>query len=248
MDSNSRKVVLVTGSTGGIGIALCKALCEAGYRVVGNCRCPEKGAALQNELAEMSHELDIAIGDVGDYESVGRMIRSIEESIGPVDILINNAGVTKDKKFTKMSKDDWDYVINTDLNSVFHCSRHVIDGMIERKFGRIVNISSINAQKGQFGQTNYSAAKAGIHGFTKSLALEVAKYGVTVNTVSPGYIGTNMVMAVAEDIREKIVAQIPVGRLGYIEEVADAVSYLLSDKASFITGSNLSINGGHHMY
>ncbi|MCE6991280.1 acetoacetyl-CoA reductase [Dyadobacter sp. CY323] len=248
MDSNGKKVALITGSTGGIGVALCKVLCEGGYRVVGNCRSAEKGAALQEELTALEHEIDIQLGDVGDFDSVGQMIKSIEEKIGPVDILINNAGVTKDKKFTKMSKDDWDYVINTDLNSVFHCARHVIDGMIERKFGRIVNISSINAQKGQFGQTNYCAAKAGIHGFTKSLALEVARHGVTVNTVSPGYIGTDMVMAVAEDIREKIVAQIPVGRLGSIEEVAEAVSFLVSDKASFITGSNLSVNGGHHMY
>jgi acetoacetyl-CoA reductase len=176
------------------------------------------------------------------------MVRTIEQEIGPIDILINNAGITRDVRFAKMTKQDWDVVIDTDLNSVFNCSRHVINGMVERKYGRIINISSINGQKGQFGQTNYCAAKAGVHGFTKSLAMEVAKYGVTVNTVSPGYISTEMVMAVPENIRDQIVAQIPVGRLGYIEEVAETVSFLLADKSSFITGSNLSINGGQHMY
>jgi acetoacetyl-CoA reductase len=147
-----------------------------------------------------------------------------------------------------MSRDDWGLVIDTDLNSVFNCTRHVINGMIERRYGRIINISSVNAQKGQFGQVNYCAAKAGVHGFTKSLALEIAKYGITVNTISPGYIGTDMVMAIPENRREEIVAQIPVGRLGRTDEVAETVSYLISDKASFITGSNLSINGGQHMY
>jgi acetoacetyl-CoA reductase len=248
MDKKDKKVALVTGSTGGIGTALCKRLYEEGYRVVGNCRCPEKGKKLQEELENMDYEIDMMEADVTDFDAVRQMIQDIETNIGPIDFLINNAGITKDKKFSKMSKNDWDQVINTDLNSVFNCARHVIDGMVERGFGRIINISSINAQKGQFGQTNYCAAKAGVHGFTKSLALEVAKYGVTVNTVSPGYIGTDMVMAVPENIRSQIISQIPVGRLGMIEEVAEAVSFLLSDKTSFITGSNLSINGGQHMY
>ena len=203
---------------------------------------------MQNALREVGCEVEVRQGDVADFDSVGEMVQSIEKEIGPIDILINNAGIAKDVRFTKMTKSDWDAVINTNLNGVFNCTRHVINGMMERKYGRIINISSINGQKGQFGQTNYSAAKAGIHGFTKSLALEVAKYGITVNTISPGYIETEMVMAVPANIREQIVAQIPVGRMGYIEEVAEAVCYLVSDKTGFITGSNLSINGGQHMY
>jgi acetoacetyl-CoA reductase len=215
---------------------------------VGNFRCPEKAQALQHTLAEMGCEIDVRQGDVADFDSVGNMVQAIESEIGPIDILINNAGIARDVRFSKMTKADWDAVMSTNLDGVFNCTRHVINGMMERKYGRIINISSINGQKGQFGQTNYSAAKAGVHGFTKSLALEVAKYGITVNTISPGYIETEMVKAVPENIREQIVAQIPVGRLGYIDEVAEAVSYLVSDKSGFITGSNLSINGGQHMY
>jgi acetoacetyl-CoA reductase len=248
MDKNNKKVALVTGSTGGIGAALCKKLYEDGYRVVGNFRCHEKGGTLKKTMQDLNYDIDMVQGDVTDFDAVGHMIKQVEDEIGEIDVLINNAGITKDIKFAKMSKEDWDRVINTDLNSVFNCARHVVNGMVERGFGRIVNISSINAQKGQFGQTNYCAAKAGVHGFTKSLALEVAKYGVTVNTVSPGYIGTDMVMAVPENIRTQIVAHIPVGRLGMIEEVAEAVSFLISEQTSFITGSNLSINGGQHMY
>ena len=176
------------------------------------------------------------------------MVNKIESEIGPIDTLINNAGITKDGKFTKMSRDDWEKVINSNLNSVFNCSRHVINGMIERQFGRIINISSVNGQRGQIGQANYSAAKAGMHGFTKTLAMEVAKFGITVNTVSPGYIATEMVMAVPEKIREQIVTQIPVGRLGNTSEVAELVAYLASEKSKFITGANYSINGGQHVY
>jgi acetoacetyl-CoA reductase len=248
MDQTKKRVALITGSTGGIGSALCKKLCEEGFRVVGNFRNHEKALALRITLGSMGCELDMMEGDVADFDSVGRMVETVEREIGPIDVLINNAGIAKDVRFAKMSKADWDDVINTNLNGVFNCTRHVINGMIERRYGRIINISSINGQKGQFGQTNYSAAKAGIHGFTKSLALEAAKYGITVNTISPGYIETEMVMAVPQNIREQIVAQIPVGRLGYIEEVAEAVSYLISNRSGFITGSNLSINGGQHMY
>jgi acetoacetyl-CoA reductase len=248
MDHNHKKVALVTGSTGGIGSAICTKLCEEGFRVVGNYRSREKGLSLQISMAGMGLDIDLAEGDVTDYDSVGRMVQKIEEEIGPIDVLINNAGITKDTRFSKMSKIDWDFVIDTDLTSVFNCTRHVINGMMERKAGRIVNISSINAQKGQFGQVNYCAAKAGVHGFTKSLALEVAKYGITVNTISPGYVSTEMVLAVPEKIRDQIVAQIPVGRLGTIEEIAEAVCYLVSERSSFMTGSNLCINGGQHMY
>ena len=248
MDKNSKKVALVTGSTGGMGKALCKKLHEDGHRVVGNFRCREKGNELKRELAQIDCNINLVEGDVSDYDSAGKMIQTVEEEVGPVDILINNAGITRDTRLAKMTKVAWNEVINTDLNSVFNCTRHVINGMIERKYGRVINISSVNGQKGQFGQTNYSAAKAGIHGFTKSLALEVAKFGITVNTISPGYIATEMVMAVPENIREQIVSQIPVGRLGCAEEVAEAVSFLTSNKSSFITGSNLCINGGQHMH
>lgn len=247
MQQNNQRIVLITGSTGGIGTALCRKLGEEGYRVVGNFRNEEKATLLQQELEKAGLHIELVHGDVSDFDSVGRMVQQVESTIGPIDVLINNAGITRDKSFVKMGKEDWDQVINTNLNSVFNCTRHVIQGMVERRFGRIINISSINAQKGQYGQTNYSTAKAGMHGFTKSLALEVAKYGVTVNTISPGYVETEMVMAVPENIREKIIAQIPVGRLGGPTEIADAIAYLISDKSGFITGSNLAINGGQHM-
>ncbi|KAA9327641.1 acetoacetyl-CoA reductase [Hymenobacter busanensis] len=247
MNQENKRVALITGSTGGIGTALCRKLGELGYRVVGNFRNDEKAAVLQQELDKEGLHIELAKGDVGDFDSVGAMVQTVEQNIGPIDILINNAGITRDTSFVKMSKADWDEVLNTNLNSVFNCTRHVIQGMVERRFGRIINISSINAQKGQYGQTNYSTAKAGMHGFTKSLALEVAKYGITVNTISPGYIETEMVMAVPENIRERIIAQIPVGRLGGPTEIADAVAFLISDQSGFITGSNLAINGGQHM-
>jgi acetoacetyl-CoA reductase len=176
------------------------------------------------------------------------MIKEIEEKVGPIDILVNNAGITRDSRLINMKPEDWYAVINTNLNSVFHCTKNVIEGMIKRNFGRIINISSVNGQRGQFGQTNYSAAKAGMHGFTKSLAMEVAKYGITVNTISPGYIATDMVMAVPEKILNQIVAQIPMGRLGGTHEVAYLVSFLASEEANFITGANYSINGGQHVY
>lgn len=247
MNHSNQRIALITGSTGGIGTALCRKLSEAGYRVVGNFRNEEKAALLQKELDKDGLHIELVHGDVSNFDSVGEMVRTIESTIGHIDILINNAGITRDTSFVKMSKADWDEVLNTNLNSVFNCTRHVIQGMVERRFGRIINISSINAQKGQYGQTNYSTAKAGMHGFTKSLALEVAKYGVTVNTISPGYIETEMVMAVPENIRERIIAQIPVGRLGGPTEIAEAVAYLIADTSGFITGSNLAINGGQHM-
>jgi acetoacetyl-CoA reductase len=176
------------------------------------------------------------------------MILAIEKDLGGLDVIVNNAGITRDTTMRKMEKKQWDDVICTNLNSVFHVVRPALNGMIERGFGRIVNIASINGQKGQIGQTNYSAAKAGMHGFTKALAQEVANKGITVNTVSPGYVATEMVMAVPEAIREKIIAQIPVGRLGLPDEIAAAIAYLVSDEAAFITGSDLSINGGQYMH
>jgi acetoacetyl-CoA reductase len=176
-------------------------------------------------------------------------VAKVEQDIGPVDVLVNNAGITRDMTFKKMDKTNWDAVIRTNLDSVFNMTKPVCDGMTERGWGRIINISSVNGQKGAFGQTNYSAAKAGMHGFTKALALEVARKGVTVNTISPGYIGTKMVMAIPQDVLDsKIVPQIPMGRLGKPEEVAGLVAYLASDEAAFVTGANIAINGGQHMY
>lgn len=248
MDSQQKRVALVTGATGGLGTAMCKELYQDGYHVVGNYRNKSKANEWQAVLKAEGFDIDIVEGDVCDFDSCARMIADIESRIGAVDILVNNAGITRDGRFSRMSKDDWHAVMDTNLNSVFNCTRQVIEGMIERQFGRIINISSVNGQRGQFGQTNYSAAKAGMHGFTKTLAMEVAKYGITVNTISPGYIATDMVMAVPEKVRDAIVAQIPVGRLGGTQEVAHLVSFLASDATSFITGANYSINGGQHVY
>jgi len=248
MDKNGKRVALVTGATGGLGTAMCKKLHEEGYRVIGNYRNAAKAKEWLDKLHAEGYNIDAYEADVTNYESVGQMVQKIEQEVGPIDILVNNAGITRDTTFRKMTPEQWHDVINTNLNSVFNCSRHVINGMIERGFGRIINISSVNGQRGQIGQANYSAAKAGMHGFTKTLAMEVANKGITVNTISPGYIGTDMVMAVREDIRNQIIAQIPVGRLGGTEEVAHLVAFLASEKASFITGANMSINGGQHVY
>ncbi len=248
MDKNNKRIALVTGATGGLGTAMCKQLAKDGYHVVGNYRTKAKADEWLKTHKDENLNIELFEGDVTSFDSMGKMIAEIESTIGPIDILVNNAGITRDGRFIKMSLEDWNEVINTNLNSVFNTSRHVINGMIERNFGRIINISSVNGQRGQFGQTNYSAAKAGMHGFTKTLAMEVAKYGITVNTISPGYIGTDMVMAVPEKVREQIVAQIPVGRLGGTHEVAYLVSFLASDATSFVTGANYSINGGQHVY
>ena len=248
MDAQNKKVVLVTGATGGLGTAMCKSLYQNGYCVVANYRSLEKAKIWQQKMANDGFNIEIFEADVSNYDSVGNMILEIESKVGPIDILINNAGITRDIPFRKMSFEQWHDVLASNLDSVFNCSRHVINGMIDRNWGRIINISSVNGQRGQFGQANYSAAKAGMHGFTKTLAMEVAKKCITVNTISPGYIGTDMVMAVREDVRDQIVAQIPVGRLGGTEEVAHLVCFLASDQASFITGANYSINGGQHVY
>ena len=248
MDSQKKRIVLVTGATGGLGTAMCKKLYDDGFRVVGNYRSKAKADEWKTEMQKAGYNIDLFNGDVSDFESAGKMIREIEEHLGPVDTLVNNAGITRDSRLINMKKEDWYEVINTNLNSVFNCTKHVLPGMIERKFGRIINISSVNGQRGQFGQTNYSAAKAGMHGFTKSLAMEVAKSGITVNTISPGYIATDMVMAVPAKVLDQIVAQVPMGRLGGTWEVAHLVSFLASEETSFITGANYSINGGQHVY
>lgn len=248
MDKSNNRIVLVTGATGGLGTAMCKKLHNDGFHVIGNYHTKEKADKWMEQMRSEGFDIELFYGDVSDFDSAGAMIKEIETKVGAIDTLVNNAGITRDGRLINMKKEDWYAVISTNLNSVFNCTRHVIQGMIDRNFGRIINISSVNGQRGQFGQTNYSAAKAGMHGFTKSLAMEVAKYGVTVNTISPGYIGTDMVMAVPEKVLTQIVAQVPMGRLGGTHEVAHLVSFLASEETSFITGANYSINGGQHVY
>jgi acetoacetyl-CoA reductase len=248
MDSQNKRIALVTGATGGLGTAMCKKLVDDGYAVVGNYRTKQKADEWMQQMQKEGYNIQLFAGDVSDFDDTGKMISEIESKVGPIDVLVNNAGITRDSRLINMKKEDWHAVINTNLNSVFNCTKHVIQGMIDRKFGRIINISSVNGQRGQFGQTNYSAAKAGMHGFTKSLSMEVAKLGITVNTISPGYIATDMVMAVPEKVLTQIVAQVPMGRLGGTHEVAHLVSFLASEETSFITGANYSINGGQHVY
>ena len=241
------RVALVTGGTGGIGTAIVKRLARSGHRVATNYRNEEKARAWQQELAAEGLQIALAKGDVSQPEDAERMVREVESQLGPVEILVNNAGITRDTTFHKMSPQQWRDVICTNLDSCFNVTRPVIEGMRDRRWGRIIQISSINGQKGQYGQANYAAAKAGMHGFTISLAQENAKFGITVNTVSPGYIGTDMVMAVPEEVRNKIVAQIPTGRLGDPDEIAYAVAFFIPDEAGWITGANLSANGGQYM-
>jgi acetoacetyl-CoA reductase len=246
-----RRVALVTGGVGGIGTAICKRLAADGHFVVANYAIPgseDKWNAAMSAAGLNGSSSALAFGDVTDFEAMGGMIRDIASAHGPVEILVNCAGITRDSTFRKMTPEQWRAVMSTNLDSVFNVTRHVIDGMVERGWGRIVNISSVNAVRGQFGQTNYASAKAGILGFTKSLAQEVVRKGVTVNAISPGYVQTDMVMAIREDVRARIVAEIPAGRLAKPEEVADAVAFLASEKAAYITGTNLSVNGGLHMY
>ncbi len=241
------KIALVTGGTGGIGTAICTRLASAGARVATTYRNEEKAQTWREEMKANGVDVAIFPCDVSDFDACQALAQQINGELGPVDILVNNAGITRDTTLRKMSADQWRQVLSSNLDSVFNVTRPLIDHMADRGWGRVINISSINGQKGQFGQTNYSAAKAGIHGFTMALAQEVARKGVTVNTISPGYIATEMVMAVPEDVRNKIIAQIPVGRLGKPEEIAALVTYLASEEASFITGANIAANGGQHM-
>ncbi len=243
----SARVALVTGGTGGIGTAIVERLAKMGIKVATNYRNEEKTKAWRKKMADKGIEVLTVKGDVSDPEACKAMVKAIEDKLGPIDILVNNAGITRDTTFHKMTYEQWTDVVNTNLNACFNVTRPIIEGMRARKWGRIVQISSINGQKGQYGQANYAAAKAGMHGFTISLAQENAKFGITVITVSPGYIGTDMVMAVPEDVRAKIVAQIPLGRLGEPDEIAYAVAFFLDDKAAWVTGANLAVNGGHYM-
>lgn len=243
----TQRTALVTGGTGGIGTAIVRYLAKQGHRVATNYRDEAKAEAWRQAMAKDGFEVTLVPGDVSDPTSCENMIGAIHHKCGPVDILVNNAGITRDTTFHKMTYQQWMDVVNTNLNACFNVTRPVIEDMRTRKWGRIVQISSINGQKGQYGQANYAAAKAGMHGFTISLAQENARFGITVNTVSPGYVATDMVMAVPEEVREKIVAQIPVGRLGKPDEIAHAVAFFTTDDASWITGANLAINGGHYM-
>ena len=242
------RIVFVSGGMGGIGSAICTRFAQSGHTVVAGCLPDyERKQEWLDGMRRRGFKVHAAEGDVADYDSCAEMFYSVRSAIGPVDILVNNAGITRDAVFKRMTEQDWMAVINTNLNSVFNVTRQVIDGMSERGWGRIINISSVNALKGQFGQTNYSAAKAGMAGFAKALAQEVVKKGVTVNTVSPGYVETDMVKAIKKEIRDQIIATIPMGRLARPEEIAAVVAFLASEEAGYITGANISVNGGMHM-
>jgi acetoacetyl-CoA reductase len=247
--ATTKRIALVTGGMGGLGEAICIKLAALGDTVIttyspGNTRAERWLASMKQQ----GYQFYAYPCDVVDWESCQACTRKIMKDHGPVDVLVNNAGITRDMTFKKMDKINWDAVMNANLNSCFNMTKQVCDGMVDRGWGRVINISSVNGQKGAFGQTNYSAAKAGMHGFTKALALEVARKGVTVNTISPGYIGTQMVTAIPQEVLDtKIIPQIPMGRLGKPEEVAGLVAYLASEEAAFLTGANIAINGGQHM-
>ena len=246
----AQRVALVTGGMGGLGEAICMKLAALGNTVVTTYSPSNtKSAEWLEQMKLQGYDFRAYPCDVTSFDSCTACVQKVAGNLGPVDVLVNNAGITRDMTFKRMDKANWDAVIETNLDSCFNMTKQVCDGMVERGWGRIINISSVNGQKGAFGQTNYSAAKAGMHGFTKALALEVARKGVTVNTISPGYIGTKMVMAIPKDVLDtKIIPQIPMGRLGKPEEVAGLVAYLASDEAAFLTGANIAINGGQHMF
>ena len=244
----SKKIAYVTGGMGGIGTSICQRLANDGFTVVAGCgpNSPRKETWLKEQKA-LGFDFIASEGNISDWDSTVAAFAKARAEVGEIDVLVNNAGITRDGVFRKMTPADWKAVIDTNLNSLFFVTRQVIDGMLERGWGRIVNISSMNGQKGQFGQTNYSTAKAGMHGFTMALAQEVASKGVTVNTVSPGYIGTDMVKAIREDVLQKIVGTIPVKRLGTPEEIASIISWIASEESGFATGADFSLNGGNHM-
>jgi len=245
----AKRLALITGGMGGLGETISTKMAEAGYRVaVTYSPTNKKAEEWRVSMKQRGYDFHAFPCDVADFDSSRACVEKVTADLGPVDILVNNAGITRDMTFRKMSKADWDAVVRTNLDSVFNMSKQVCDGMVDRGWGRIINVSSVNGSKGAFGQTNYAAAKAGMHGFTKSLALEVAKKGVTVNTISPGYIGTKMVTAIPKEILDsKILPQIPLGRLGQPEEVAGLIIYLCSEEAAFVNGANIAINGGQHM-
>lgn len=243
----TKRVAYVTGGMGGIGTSICRKLHDLGHTVVAGCGPSRDFDKWINEQKADGYTFYASVGNVGDWDSTKEAFDKVKADHGNPDILVNNAGITRDGLFRKMSLEDWTAVINTNLNSLFCVTKQVTDGMLEKNWGRVINISSVNGQKGQFGQTNYSTAKAGIHGFTMALAQEMASKGITVNTVSPGYIGTDMVKAIREDVLEKIVATIPVKRLGTPEEIGAMIGWIASEDAGFATGADFSLNGGLHM-
>jgi len=243
----SQKVAYVTGGMGGIGTAICQRLHKDGFKVIAGCGPTRDHAKWLAEQKAMGYTFYASVGNVSDWESTTQAFAAAKAEHGPIDVLVNNAGITRDRMFLKMTREDWDAVIDTNLNSMFNVTKQVVPDMVERGWGRIIQISSVNGEKGQAGQTNYSAAKAGMHGFTMALAQELAAKGVTVNTVSPGYIGTDMVRAIKPEILEKIVATIPVKRLGTPEEIGSVVAWLAGPDSGFTTGADFSCNGGLHM-
>ena len=243
----TKKVAYVTGGMGGIGTTMCQRLHQDGFTVIAGCGPSRDFAKWLGEQKALGFGFSASVGNVGDWDSTVDAFTRAKAEFGPVDVLVNNAGITRDGMFRKMTRAYWDAVIETNLTSLFNVTKQVIDDMTERGWGRVINISSVNGEKGQFGQTNYSAAKAGMHGFTMALAQEVASKGVTVNTVSPGYIATDMVKAIRQEVLDKIVAGIPVKRLGTPADIASIVSWLASDESGFATGADFSVNGGLHM-
>jgi acetoacetyl-CoA reductase len=242
-----QKLAYVTGGMGGIGTAMCQRLHKEGFKVIAGCGPSRDYDKWLSEQKALGYTFYASVGNVADWDSTVAAFQKVKAEHGPVDVLVNNAGITRDGVFRKMTRADWDAVINTNLNSMFNVTKQVIDDMLDRGWGRIINISSVNGEKGQFGQTNYSAAKAGMHGFTMALAQEVASRGVTVNTISPGYIATDMVKSIRQDVLDKIIASIPVRRLGTPEEIASILAWLASDESGFTTGADFSCNGGLHM-
>ena len=243
----TQKVAYVTGGMGGIGTAICQRLAKEGFKVIAGCGPSRDYVKWLDEQKALGYSFHASVGNVADWDSTVAAFAKAKEEHGPIDVLVNNAGITRDRMFLKMTRDDWDAVIDTNLNSMFNVTKQVVADMAERGWGRIIQISSVNGEKGQAGQTNYSAAKAGMHGFTMALAQELAAKGVTVNTVSPGYIGTDMVKAIKPEILEKIVATIPVKRLGTPEEIGSIVAWLAGPDSGFTTGADFSCNGGLHM-
>jgi acetoacetyl-CoA reductase len=243
----TQKVAYVTGGMGGIGTAICQRLAKEGFKVIAGCGPTRDYNKWLDEQKAAGYTFHASVGNVADWQSTVDAFAKAKAEHGPIDVLINNAGITRDRMFMKMTREDWDAVIDTNLNSMFNVTKQVVPDMVERGWGRIIQISSVNGEKGQAGQTNYSAAKAGMHGFTMALAQELAAKGVTVNTVSPGYIGTDMVRAIKPEVLEKIVATIPVKRLGTPEEIGSIVGWLAGEDSGFTTGADFSCNGGLHM-
>jgi acetoacetyl-CoA reductase len=247
MSAGNGKLAYVTGGMGGIGTSMCQRLAKEGFKVIAGCGPSRDFEKWLGEQKALGYSFHASVGNVADWDSTVEAFAKVKAEHGVVDVLVNNAGITRDGQFRKMSKADWQAVMSTNLDSMFNVTKQVIEGMLDKGWGRIINISSVNGEKGQFGQTNYSAAKAGMHGFTMALAQEVASKGVTVNTISPGYIATDMVKAVRQDVLDKIIAGIPVKRLGEPEEIASIVAWLAGPESGFTTGADFSCNGGLHM-